>query len=564
MNIRCFANLEVNQDEAVPVIRQFVATLRERAVPAAGAKVELDLSGLSKRAAVTIAEFNPKRTTGVPFAQALDIVEELTALTLARIGSLFFTLQAEGFRWKGAPENCSCSILVLDGKAFQRKQRFSITALIDFQAANPKDQAVAGMLEAVEKASGIKFEVQSAAIRLEPDEPGKATGEQILVSHLAWQDVLETAGEKIRPALSLAGIPRLMSSHESIDARFDPAKLGKSVRVNFAGIVKRWGKRSFPEYRPVESEFSFVKPLTSEIATGFVLDKKPGAFSKNFSISLEVRLTAPVFTALESRPLVFDASMFELFQVGPLPLQWVYFTEADLEEALDGARKLLAGVLPVLEEEVRRSLSTILSRRVDEFEGPRRLSAREAYDLVLPRVRSWAPDAKLQCIQCCPMVVRAGAHTLEFLCCDGGRLSDNGQWRLRFHSSKRHEVCDVRAPHRGRIRQMNSRDNRGRAWPSDAELTIAEGWMDSTAALDVVQSIAAQQQPPVDTKGTALDLRVQGGITRQMQIAWWCNLAERNHAGELRLLQVTVPAHGQAPPSVVIHRFDRMGMPVRP
>ena len=59
---------------------------------------------------------------------------------------------------------------------------------------------------------------------------------------LSWMELVEEIGAKVRPQVSLAGVPHLMTTHEAHKILFDPAKMGKSVRVDFTRIVRKWLK----------------------------------------------------------------------------------------------------------------------------------------------------------------------------------------------------------------------------------------------------------------------------------------------------------------------------------
>src|SRR3989442_2463520 len=128
MQIQCHAVIRLQQDEPVPAIRQFVRILRESAVEAERAEIDLNLIASSARGRTAVQEFRPARAKGATFERALGIAEELTALGKAKIKSLHFLLSAEGFRWRGSREGTSARVSLLDGKSFQRKRRFDLLA----------------------------------------------------------------------------------------------------------------------------------------------------------------------------------------------------------------------------------------------------------------------------------------------------------------------------------------------------------------------------------------------------------------------------------------------------
>jgi len=176
VEIQCLAAIPLVQDEPVPAIRQFVRLLRDGGDRA---EVNLNLIGTSARARRTIQEFRPERTKVEPFARSLEIAEELTKLGATQIRSLHFLLSAEGFLWRGSSEASSAKLLLLDGKSFHRKKRFDLSALLTFRANAPKEPFIEKMLGEITKATGIHFRVQTSLMRVQPNEPGRATPEEL-------------------------------------------------------------------------------------------------------------------------------------------------------------------------------------------------------------------------------------------------------------------------------------------------------------------------------------------------------------------------------------------------
>jgi hypothetical protein len=87
--------------------------LRAGAVDTGAAAIELNLVGTSARARTTLQEFRPERMKSASFGQVLDVVDELTQLSPARIKSLHFILAAKGFRWKGSSPGSSARLVLI-------------------------------------------------------------------------------------------------------------------------------------------------------------------------------------------------------------------------------------------------------------------------------------------------------------------------------------------------------------------------------------------------------------------------------------------------------------------
>jgi hypothetical protein len=582
MQIQSFAKIPLEQDKPVPAIRRFVRLLREGAAGTERVEIDLNLVATSGRGRTTIQAFRPERTKGAPFERALEIVEELTNLGVAQIKSLHFILSAEGFRWKGASEGSSAKLLLLDGKSFQRKHRFDLSALLIFEANDSKDPSVDKTLGEIAKATGIHFKLQESLMRVQAHDSGSATPEEIFVTVLSWMELIEEIGAKVRAQVSLAGVPHLMTTQEAHKVLFDPAKMGKSVRVDFTRIVRKWLKEEFPDYTrypdAVDGEM-----LHKEIAEGVLatlgIYKKPKAFSKEFTVGLGVGLTSPRFAPTPDRPFQLAVNLFQLFGIGPLPMQWTYYTEADLHEALRGAAALVKHVLLSFEPEAAK-MQRAHERSIKEFEGPREVSAKEAYELALPLAKAWAEDAGVMRI-ISNMIsdaylafspVRLPAMNAE------GRLAMNGGWWLQFHSRSKQENLYVTVPCHGRIRQTLVDAPSGRHWPSDGDNILREGWIDSVEALRRARGAAEQQSASSGADGIQqFELSSQANVVKMwgtlrppfregifpMETAWRISFSVMNEK-ERRIISVAVPAYGDGAASVTVHAFDKHGRPVQP
>jgi hypothetical protein len=580
MEIHCFAAGPLVQDEPVPAIRQFVRLLRDGAIGTERGEVDLNLVATSTRGRTTVQQFRPERTKGQPFARALDIAEGLTNLGPAQIKSLHFILSAGRFRWKGSNETSSARLLLLDGKSFQRKQRFDLSAHLMFEATDPNDPAIAKMLAEIARATGLQFKLQTSSMQLKPNEAGRVTPEELFVTVLSWIELIEEIGTKVREKVSLAGIPHLMTTYEAHNFIFDPVKMGKSVRVDFTRVVRRWLKAEFPEYKrdadAVDGEM-LHKKIAEGVMVTLTIDKKPKAFSKEFTMGLGVGLSSPRFAPTVDRPLTFGVNLFHLFGIAPLPMQWTYYTEADLQEALRGAAVLVKQVLAIFEPEAMK-MQRAHERRLDEFEGPREISAREAYEMALPLVKAWAEDGGLMRIV---SNMISGQHLpyspLTLPALGEGRLAMNGGWWLQFHSRSKKQNLYVRVPCRGKITQTLLDAPEGRHWPSDGDQIFPDGWIDSVEALRIARAAAEQPGTPSGAYGIQqFELSSQANVKTfgtlrppfregmfPMERIWRISFL-LNSENERRITSVAVPAYGDGTPTVTVNAFDKLGRPVQP
>jgi len=414
---------------------------------------------------------------------------------------------------------------------------------------------------------------------MRPDEPGRATPEELFVTVLSWIELIEDTVAKIREKIPLAGVPRLMTTNEAHKFLFDPAKMGKSVRVDFARSARKWLKDEFPDFRRYPDAID-GELLHKEIAEGLVLtlgiDKKPKSFSKEFTIGLGVGLTSPRFAPTPDRPFHLAINLFRLFGIAPLPMQWTYYTEAELREALGGAAALVKQALAIFEPEAMK-MQRAHERSIGEFEGPREVSAREAYELALPIAKTWATDAAL--IHMSSNMISAqhtGLFPLALPSMNGdGRLAMNGGWWLQFHSRGKSKNLYITIPCRGRIQETILDAPPGRHWPSDADQIFPDGWIDSVEALRIARTAAQQKGTRVEESdiqqfelSSHANLVKMGTILRPpfrdgmfpMERSWRISFS-RNSENERRITSVSVPAHGEGVPAVTVHAFDRLGRP---
>ena len=581
MKIQCHAELPLEGDEPIAAIRQFVRILREHAVETGKAEIDLNLIGSSARARTTIQEFQPGRTKVVPFKRALEVTEELTCLGTAKIKSLHFMLVAEGIRWRGSNEGASGRLALLDGKSFHRKKRFSLLALLTFEAANANEPFIEKMFGETAKATGIPFRLQASQMQVGPNDPGRATEEELFVTSLTWMELIERVGEKVRKQITLAGVPHLMTKSEALQFLFDPSMFGKSVRVDFTRIVRKWLKEEFPEYKRIPETLD-DELLQKEIAEGVVatlsVEKRPKAFSKEFTIGLGVGLTSPRFAPAPDRPFELTVNLFRLFGIAPLPMQWTYRTEADLAEALKGAATLVKRVQAIFEAEAAQ-MRNAHERTVEEFEGPREVSAKEAYELAIPLALSWAEDAGLIRMSSGQTTARFQAPLSTQLPAMGGkgRLTMSGGWWLQFHSRRKHENLYVTVPCWGRIAHTRLDAPEGRHWPSDADQILRDGWMDSVEALELARAVAQEkgvakalaetQQFELSSRANPAAKEVPRPPFRDgmfvMEAAWRISFSLSSEK-DRKVGSVTIPAYGGGAPKIEVHVFDKLGRPIQP
>src|SRR5258708_9296249 len=121
---------------------------------------------------------------------------------------------------------------------------------------------------------------------------------------------------------------------------------------------------------------------------------------------------------------------------------WAYTTSAELTTALDGCGELLRRILPVAEEQCQNLVlpSPITLPKGMIERGA--LSARQAYDLVLPMAREWDGDVELESVGSTHLIGIGDQLTSVWSSIkEDGRLRLQGSWSVKFVSKRLDRYC---------------------------------------------------------------------------------------------------------------------------
>jgi hypothetical protein len=235
-------------------------------------------------------------------------------------------------------------------------------------------------------------------------------------------------------------------------------------------------------------------------------------------------------------------------------------------------------VLAIFEAEARK-MPHAHERSMEEFAGPRKVGAKEAYELALPLAKTWAEDSGLMRIV---SHMISGPYAASFAvslpALNGeGRLEINGAWWLQFHSRAKKENLYVTVPCRGRIMQTILDAPEGRQWPSDGDHILRDGWIDSVEAIRIARVAAQPTSTLSETREIQqFELSSRANITSvgtlrppfregmfPMETSWRILLTLLSEK-ERKIASVTVPAYGDAAATVTVHAFDKRGRPIQP
>jgi hypothetical protein len=369
-------------------------------------------------------------------------------------------------------------------------------------------------LRAIEAATALRFDESRSEVWLRPADPGRATPDELLITALTWNEIVERVGRQLREHVDYQREGCVMTGVRAGERAVHASEQAPAARVDFRRLAERWLKRDFPAYTPTGGPLEAgirARSVTPEVVLGFAVDKKAGPLSRMFRVQISAGLTSWRFAAAADRPAWFAIDLFRLFGIAPVPLVFSYRSGDELSDAFASATRLLRPALELLEAQLP-SLAAAHARPLSEFAGPRMLSAREAHELAAPQALRWADDAVLFRISSTVSTPERYDLMLNIhrMVQDTGRIGTSGGWWLRFHSRRLQENLHLTVPCYGPITETLAEAPAGRQWPSEVDQTIREGWIDSTQAASMALQKAREQHPGTALAGLQLESNASG------------------------------------------------------
>lgn len=378
-------------------------------------------------------------------------------------------------------------------------RRVSAAMNISFHALNLKEPVVAQTVSEVAKATGLKFCKPVSSMPSEYDVPGIPDGpaaderlqpppaDQQLVILQTFDEVLGRAADDIAARNEdLRDVPLLLSRFAGFDKRMKDVLAGKKENINLNSRLKKFVTENFPGYALTQTDVEqlwFRKSLAPTLDAMLMFDKfHQMGMGKTFSIVYGIDLPNTKFGGIYAGLGGAQRNIFSLFHEGWETQVWSYSTSDELEVALASCRDVLRRVLPALEGQSLALLAPPPSRPPAGFEVRPPLSAREAYEQILPFVRKWAADAVLQTLapDALPhLAMRLGGT--EPPLDQNGRLRPNGAWALKFLSKTLDRYIYVRVPQAGRIGWDFYSVSQNALPKYDTVIDSNDAWLDSTA-----------------------------------------------------------------------------------
>lgn len=285
----------------------------------------------------------------------------------------------------------------------------------------------------------------------------------------------------------LAEFPLLFGRSGGFEKRVADVQAGKKETVNLPSHLKRFMKQHFPEYRFDTSASEWIwfrKNVTPTLDLLLRFDKvHQWGLGKTFTIDLAVDFPGTPFRRVQAKHGGILKNLFWIFHESWEQKVWAYTTSTELETALQGCRSLLCRILPVLEKHCCDLLQPRPVSLPPGIEQLGSLTAREAYNIVLPMAREWAEDAEMESINAAPTT-------------EDGRLRQEADWRLKFVSKALDRYCWYIVPHTGRV-WWDFYPVMQNAIPKYSSVLSSDDWIDSTeAARSAFQEIQKQLGAP--------------------------------------------------------------------
>lgn len=378
---------------------------------------------------------------------------------------------------------------------------------LSFPALSLKDPSVSKTIAAASDRLGLRFEKpvssmgqpsQTAAQTsgLSDDRLLPPTSSQLLIVLLTFDEVLARAAEQIGARTEdLESVPLLFSRSKGFDKRMQDMLAGKKGTVNFPSALKHFMKASFPDYsfdRSDPEQLWFRRSLSPTLDVLLLFEKlHQWGVGKTFSLRFAVDFPNTRFGGSHTGFGGTRHSIFWMFHQAWEEHVWAYTTVEELAVALESCRAIVQRVLPALESHSRDLFLPMPADLNGGIPQQGALSAREAYEVVLPMARNWSQDAQIEAIGITSRLQWRDDAPLSVS--ESGRLGLGGSWTFKFLSKRLDQYCSYSVPHTGRI-WWNFYHVLQNAYPKYSAVLESDGWIDSTAvvprALQLIDQLA--------------------------------------------------------------------------
>jgi hypothetical protein len=532
MLIQAFAPLPINKDSLTDSLRTFAEFVRRRLSSREQSQIGFVLFETGARATSVLASKLPADTVGFaadvmtasPNLTAAQFLESLAAkkpkksnasfrTTAAHIPNLpelleefakllpengrGVTLSVHLFAWKISDSNLDAEIDAAFSRHSLGGAKMASVIHIRFHAPSLKDPSVRETIAAASEKLSLTFRNPRAEFagvanptpapppsqKSTPASPPLPSREQQYVILQSFYEALAQASDETAARNEdLAAIPLLFDKSEGFRKRMDDVTAGKKESINFPQRLKHSMQTHFADYKPDAADpeqIWFRKSIADTFDALLCFDKvHQWGIGKTFTIRFAVDFPGTPFAGIHYALGGASENIFWLFHEAWARKVWAYTTSDELDTALAACITLLQRLLPALEQQSLRLLHPLPEVLPSEIPQNGPLSAREAYEKILPLVRAWAPDAALEVISSDSIFNLPALHSSPIT--TDGRITPHGQWRFKFASKQLDQLCVYSIHHTGRIWWHFFSVQQGATAKHSAALE-SDDWLDSTA-----------------------------------------------------------------------------------
>ena len=433
-----------------------------------------------------MCSFNGTLTDHFNASDALLLVEELLRGPAAAIRSTAFSMTASNLLWKGAPPGSTGWIDLSDFKAFQRKDRFSLSACVEWAGEDPKSPEVREILERVSRATGIAFD-KEAIYRVRGKERWTESAAQAaMVGQICFDEALEEAADEIPAGLISRFTPRALPDEQAWSVRLEQRGAAASDRVDFVRLLKRAIKENWPEWKFRSSDGDavvFARPQgqSEGLLTYYKTNPRLG---KAFTVLLGIGSTET-----DAR---YHANIYRL-ERSTEAKSWIYNTVEEATAAVNESIAAVREIWPTFQSAARAYFEPWPKEVPEHIPQHGGLTAREAYDKVQFLARKQFADARLVRIFNRSRSLEARATLGPELSFDG-RLPGNAAWWFHFYSPGQDISFEVTVPFAGRIQVLNHGEQYRNINARRHLTPVGDDWLDSDRVLALAEERGGRER----------------------------------------------------------------------
>ncbi|WP_319521648.1 hypothetical protein [uncultured Desulfosarcina sp.] len=271
----------------------------------------------------------------------------------------------------------------------------------------------------------------------------------LVVPAICFEEIIEKSHlEIVDRNLSWKKYKQLFSRGESFNIRSDAISKGKKERINLPSELKRFMKKSKPEfkYKKVFGRHLFYKSISNDITYGIAFETiHHMGLGKAFTACFLIEHIGGLFSGN-----IWNSNVFRIFgESYSWPPCWTYTTKNDLDTVFESVDSLWEDLFPIFESNTIHYFTEVPVELPNDIKYRGAITAKEGLIEAQELALSWATDARLNSLSSgCHLSVR---DQIGPAVKPNGRLKPHAYWSYNFYSpSKKHVVIVIRIPYAGK------------------------------------------------------------------------------------------------------------------